>query len=51
MDKKTREAWLLAQLKNLDAVTGAGAARLALVNEQNGTGSYRQLSEILSGRR
>ena len=28
MDKKTRGAWLLAQSKNLDAVTGAGAARL-----------------------
>jgi hypothetical protein len=28
MDKKTKGAWLLAQSKNLDAVTGAGAARL-----------------------
>jgi hypothetical protein len=28
MDKKTRGAWLLAQSKNLDAVTGVGAARL-----------------------
>lgn len=28
MDSKTKGAWLLAQSKNLDAVTGAGAARL-----------------------
>ena len=28
MDKKTKGAWLLAQSKNLDAVTGADAARL-----------------------
>jgi hypothetical protein len=28
VDKKTKGAWLLAQSKNLDAVTGAGAARL-----------------------
>lgn len=28
MDKKTKGAWLLAQSKNLDAVTGPGAARL-----------------------
>lgn len=28
MDKTTKGAWLLAQSKNLDAVTGAGAARL-----------------------
>lgn len=28
MDKKTKGAWLLAQSKNLDAVTGVGAARL-----------------------
>jgi hypothetical protein len=28
MDKKTKGAWLLAQSKSLDAVTGAGAARL-----------------------
>jgi hypothetical protein len=28
MDKTTNGAWLLAQSKNLDAVTGAGAARL-----------------------
>ncbi|MGH7109869.1 MAG: hypothetical protein ACREFK_05520, partial [Stellaceae bacterium] len=28
MDKKTKGAWLLAQSKNLDAVTGIGAAQL-----------------------
>lgn len=28
MDQKTKGAWLLSQSKNLDAVTGAGAARL-----------------------
>jgi hypothetical protein len=28
MDKTTKGAWLLAQSKSLDAVTGAGAARL-----------------------
>lgn len=28
MDNKTKGAWLLAQSKNLDSVTGAGAARL-----------------------
>ena len=28
MDDKTKGAWLLAQSKNLDSVTGAGAARL-----------------------
>lgn len=28
MDKRTKGAWLLAQSKSLDAVTGAGAARL-----------------------
>lgn len=28
MEKKTKGAWLLAQSKNLDAVTGIGAARL-----------------------
>ena len=28
MDKKTKGAWLLAQSKSLDAVTGPGAARL-----------------------
>ena len=28
MDKSTKGAWLLAQSKSLDAVTGAGAARL-----------------------
>jgi hypothetical protein len=28
VDKKTKGAWLLAQSKNLDAVTGTGAARL-----------------------
>src|SRR3546814_14386138 len=28
MDKKTKCAWLLAQSKNLDAVTGIGAASL-----------------------
>jgi len=28
LDKKTKCAWLLAQSKNLDAVTGTGAARL-----------------------
>jgi len=32
MDKKTKGAWLLAQSKNLDAVTGAGAARLENVS-------------------
>jgi hypothetical protein len=28
MEKTTKGAWLLAQSKSLDAVTGAGAARL-----------------------
>ncbi|WP_353642535.1 hypothetical protein [Mesorhizobium sp. WSM2239] len=32
MEKKTKGAWLLAQSKNLDSVTGAGAARLETIS-------------------
>jgi hypothetical protein len=37
------EAWLLAQLKNLDAVTGAGAARLANISYAGRIGRLHNL--------
>src|SRR5690349_10068481 len=44
MDKKTKGAWLLAQSKNLDAVTGADAARLENISY---AGRIRRLYNLL----
>jgi hypothetical protein len=50
MDKKTKGAWLLAQSKNLDAVTGAGAARLENISYAGRIGRlYNLLRRNIAG--
>jgi hypothetical protein len=50
MDKKTKGAWLLAQSKNLDAVTGSGAARLENISYAGRIGRlYNLLRRNIAG--
>ncbi|HEX3952956.1 MAG TPA: hypothetical protein VHW90_05245 [Stellaceae bacterium] len=50
MEKTTQGAWLLAQSKSLDAVTGAGAARLENISYAGRTGRlYNLLRRNVAG--